>query len=137
MGMKRSLIVSLALVFATAVVPNVAHAATTANGGATVCGRVNAPQQKVLALAFSPGENLGIVIARSPSETVETTVAPDGSYCFYNLHVDLHTFTAFGDDVLDSYQAQIVPSAGTTTTVDLKPNVTNAPAAAAAPSLPI
>jgi hypothetical protein len=119
--MKRSIIASLALVAATVFVPNIAHAAANASGSANVCGRIKAPQQLITALAFHPGENLGIVIARSSSETVQTTVQPDGSYCFYGLHGDLHTIVAFGDDVEGGYQATVVPVAGNTTTLDLDP----------------
>ena len=118
--MKRSLIVTtLALAFATALVPNVANAAAKATGVANVCGRVNAPQKQITSLAFNPGENLGIVIARSSSETVQTTVEPDGSYCFHGLHADLHTISAFGDDALGGYQATVIPVAGLTSTIDL------------------
>lgn len=123
--MKRSIIASLALVLATAFVPYVAHAASDANTGATVCGRVNAPQQQLLALTLSPGDNLGIVIARSQHETVQTTVAPDGSYCFYHLHADLYTIAAFGDDTASEYQASVVPVKGTKTTLDLNAESAN------------
>lgn len=110
----------LALVFATAFIPGTARAASNANTGATVCGRVDAPQQQLLALTFAPGENRAIILARSTSETVQTTVAPDGSYCFYNLHDDLHTLVAFGDDAVGGgHQASVVPVKGRTTRIDL------------------
>lgn len=117
--MKRSLIFGLAIAFATALLPHVAHAAANTNGVANVCGRVNAPAATIQKLAFNPGENLGIIVARSASETVQTTVQPDGSYCFHGLHGDLHTISAFGDESLVGYQASVVPVAGATTTIDL------------------
>lgn len=117
--MKRSIIVTLALVLAIGFAPHLARAASNADTGATVCGRVDAPQQQLLALALAPGENRALVVARSTSETVQTTVSPDGSYCFHNLHADLHTIVAFGDEGVGGHSASVVPIQGETTRIDL------------------
>lgn len=118
--MKRSLLLALTLLAPTFVTPLATQAAEQTQGSADVCGRVLAPTRLTTALALNPGENIGIVIARSSSEEVQTTVASDGSYCFHGLHLDLHTLSAFGDDSLGGYTASVVPVAGTLQRIDLK-----------------
>ena len=118
--MKRSLAPLLILIATAAFVPVAAPAATQQDASAKVCGRVIAPTQLLTALTLAPGENLGIVIARSQSEDVQTTASPDGSYCFANLHADLHTITAFGDPAVAQYAASVTPVSGATKIVDLR-----------------
>ena len=115
--MKRLLAPMLLLIATAAFVPVASSAATQQDASARVCGRVVASTQLLVALTLAPGENLGIVIARSQSEEVQTTVSPDGSYCFANLHPDLHTITAFGDPAVAQYIASVTPVSGATKVV--------------------
>jgi hypothetical protein len=103
--------------------PYSAHAAQTTVSGATVCGRVNAPADVIrevvhpnILLALPPAN---IIVARSSSEEVEGSVGLDGTYCFHNLHTDVHTITAFGDESFGDYTARVVPVAGSTIYADL------------------
>lgn len=90
--------------------------ASTAATGA-VCGRVDAPASYILKLALSPTHD-NVIIARSQSEEVQTTVNVDGSFCFKALAPDLHTLVAFNDGLPD-YARTIMPRTGRTLYVQL------------------
>lgn len=111
--MKLRDIVAVALGAAFVAAPIYAGAAQE---GGTICGRVNAPSNYIFQLSqmTTPGN---VIIARSSSEEVQTTVNVDGSYCFKSLHPDLHTLTAFADS--DNFQRSITPQPGRTVIVDL------------------
>ncbi len=111
--MKLQSLVALTLGAAFIAAPICAGAAQ--EDGA-VCGRVSAPSSLILQLSrmATPGN---VIIARSNSEEVQTTVHVDGTYCFKKLHDDLHTLTAFGDS--SAFQRSVTPQAGRTLIVDL------------------
>lgn len=60
-----------------------------------------------------------IIVARSATEVVSTTVQPDGNFCFVHLQPDLHTISAFGDDSPGQYNALITPVVGKTRFVEV------------------
>jgi hypothetical protein len=121
--MKRTFLIAIVVAMTGISVPYRAHAAQTTVSGATVCGRVSAPAEVIqdvihpnILLAF-PAAN--IIVARSSSEEVEGKVGLDGTYCFHNLHTDMHTISAFGDESLGDYTARVLPVAGSTIYADL------------------
>jgi hypothetical protein len=122
--MKHLVFLAIAAAAAVAIVdPGTARAAQTQLGSATVCGRVNAPSETIrsvilpdLTLAIPPAN---IIIARSQSEVVRGQVGLNGTYCFENLHTDMHVISAFGDESLDDYSARVLPVAGETVYADL------------------
>ena len=81
-----------------------------------MCGRVDAGTPAVVSLVTDPLQ-YGTVIARSATEEVQTTVGNGGTYCFKNLHSDLHTIVAIGESA--SYSASIMPVDGKTLLLDL------------------
>jgi hypothetical protein len=107
--MKRSLSLGIALGAALIAVPLGANAETNNVGAGEVCGRVDAPADKILALELAPFPG-NIIVARSATEVVTASVAPNGNFCFPSLHADLHTLSAFGDS--SSYEASVMPIAG-------------------------
>ncbi|MHB8147468.1 MAG: hypothetical protein ACYDGM_09470 [Vulcanimicrobiaceae bacterium] len=82
-----------------------------------ICGHVLAPPSVTQAYATALSQP-GIVIARSGSTQVQTTIGYDGSYCFKDLPTDLFRLSAFGDG---GYTAAVTPIAGKTVHVDLRP----------------
>jgi hypothetical protein len=111
--MKLRDIVAIALGAAFVAAPIYAGAAQE---GGTICGRVNAPANLIFQLSqmSTPGN---VIIARSSTEEVQTTVHVDGSYCFKDLHPDLHTLTAFADST--GFERSVMPEPGQTVIVDL------------------
>jgi hypothetical protein len=107
--MTRSISLGLALSAALIALPVCANAESNALGTGQVCGRVDAPADKIIALELAPLPG-NIIVARSATEVVTTSVAPNGNFCFPSLHTDLHTLSAFGDSA--SYQASVLPIAG-------------------------
>lgn len=89
--------------------------AGAAGEGGTVCGRVDASPSYIFQLAQSPAHD-NVIVARSGSEVVQTTVNVDGSFCFKDLHTDLHTLIAF-ESAFPSYHRSVTPEAGRTLTV--------------------
>jgi|GEM_PF-6100201 len=107
--MKRSISLGIALGAALAAVPLCAYAVTNTTGTGEVCGRVDAPSSRIIALELAPLPG-NIIVARSATEVVTASVQPNGNFCFPALHADLHTLSAFGDDA--SYQASVTPIPG-------------------------
>jgi hypothetical protein len=91
--------------------------AGAAQEGGTICGRVNAPSSYILQLEQSPTHD-NIIDARSQSEDVQAHVNVDGTYCFTNLHGDVHTITAF-EDAFPTLRATVTPIPGQTLILDL------------------
>lgn len=91
-------------------------AASAAPTGGTVCGRVNADPSVLVSFLADPLQ-FGTVIARSATETVTTKIGNGGTYCFKNLHPDLHTIVAFGEAA--QYSAVVTPLDGQTLRLDL------------------
>jgi hypothetical protein len=112
--MKPSKIVAMMLGAAYIAAPLYAGAAS--EGGA-ICGRVNAPSAYILQLQESPTHD-NIITARSESELVQAHVNVDGTYCFNNLHRDVHTIVAF-EDAFPTLRATVTPVPGQTLIVDL------------------
>ena len=83
----------------------------------SICGHVLAPPAVTQAYATALSHP-GIVIARSGTTQVQTTIGYDGSYCFKDLPTDLFRLSAFGDG---NYTALVTPIAGKTVHVDLRP----------------
>jgi hypothetical protein len=79
-----------------------------------ICGRIDVDPLKVVTMAYAPGGPENIIVARSATEVVTTTVQPDGSFCFAHLQPDLHEISAFGDEQPGEYDAHITPISGTT-----------------------
>jgi len=92
--------------------------AEVSQNDARVCGRVFAPSTYILQLEQMRPTPGNIVVAVSASETVEATVAIDGSFCFNNLHTDMHTIQAFGDG-LSPRQTDVRPVDGKTLSVEI------------------
>jgi hypothetical protein len=116
--MKRLLLSAMALGAALIATPLCASAESTispelAQPGA-ICGRIDVDPLKVVALAYAPGSPENIIVARSATEVVTTSVQPDGSFCFLHLQPDLHEISAFGDEQPGEYDAHITPISGTT-----------------------
>lgn len=114
--MKRSLLSAIALGTALVAAPICASAVTNTAPNqlvipGEVCGRVDAPAKQIIALELNSVTPENIIIARSATEVVSTSVAPDGNFCFAHLQADLHTLTAFGDSPAE-YQAQVTPIPG-------------------------
>ena len=112
--MKLKQLIAAAFGAALVAMPILAGAAEE---GGTICGRVDVPSPVAFQLLDVPNQN-NIVVARSQSEEVQTTVSIDGSYCFKDLHTDLHTIVAF-EDALQTNRASVTPVAGQTLIVDL------------------
>ena len=116
MGMKLKQFIATVMGVAFVAMPLYAVAAQE---GARVCGRVSVPSTTILQLDQAPGRNdENLVVARSQSEEVQTKVNIDGSYCFNNLHTDVHTIIAF-EDAFPNLKATVTPVAGQTLIVDL------------------
>ena len=113
-GMKLSTFV--AITFSAALIAAPIYAGAAQEGG-TICGRVNASPSYIFQLQQSPTHD-NIITARSQSEFVQAHVNVDGSYCFSNLHNDVHTITAF-EDAFPTLRATVKPVPGQTLTVDL------------------
>ena len=113
-GMKLSNIVALTLGAAFVAAPLYAGAAQE---GGTICGRVNAPSTYILQLEQAPTHD-NVITARSQSEVVQASVNVDGTYCFNNLHGDVHTIVAF-EDAFPTLRATVTPIPGQTLIVDL------------------
>ncbi len=79
-----------------------------------ICGRIDVDPLKVVALAYAPGIPDNVIVARSATEVVTTTVQPDGSFCFAHLQPDLHEISAFGANQPGEYDAHITPVPGKT-----------------------
>jgi hypothetical protein len=106
----------IAAAFSVAFVAMPIYAGAAEEGG-TVCGRVNVPSPVTFQLDQVPN-NENIIVARSQSEDVQAPVNIDGSYCFKNLHTDVHTIVAF-EDAFQTQSATVTPVAGQTLIVDL------------------
>lgn len=91
-------------------------AGATQKGGA-ICGRVNVPSTYILQLELAPTHD-NVIVARSQSEVVQASVNVDGTYCFNNLHNDVHTIVAF-EDAFPTLRATVTPVPGQTLIVDL------------------
>ncbi|HTU69202.1 MAG TPA: hypothetical protein VMF11_02685 [Candidatus Baltobacteraceae bacterium] len=114
--MKRSFLSAIALGTALVAAPICAFAVTNNPPNqlavpGEVCGRVDAPAKQIVALELKPAIPENIIVARSATEVVTTSVAPDGNFCFAHLAPNLHTLTAFGDSPAE-YQAQVTPIPG-------------------------
>ena len=114
--MQKRYAAAIALAVAIAA-PFHAQAAQIASNTGTVCGRIEAPAMTILRLEQMPVPG-NIVVARSASDEVRTTVNIDGSYCFSGLHDRLYTITAF-DEGLPQYTASVTPQNGKTVVLDL------------------
>ncbi len=112
--MKLNTIV--AMTFGAALIAAPLYAGAAQEGG-TVCGRVNAPSSYILQLEQSPTHD-NVITARSESEFVQARVNVDGTYCFNNLHDDVHTITAF-EDAFPTLRATVTPVPGQMLIVDL------------------
>ncbi|MGD0967041.1 MAG: hypothetical protein ABR949_02040 [Candidatus Aquilonibacter sp.] len=77
-----------------------------------ICGRIDVDPLKVVTMAYAPGGPENIIVARSATEVVTTTVQPDGSFCFAHLQPDLHEISAFGDEQPGEYDTHITPVSG-------------------------
>ncbi|HET9029834.1 MAG TPA: hypothetical protein VFN49_06625 [Candidatus Aquilonibacter sp.] len=118
--MKSHYFVAIALTAAFVAAPlHVNAAQEAASTGGTVCGRVDAAPSYIFQLQQQhPHDN--IIVARSSTEEVQAPVNIDGTYCFRNLHPDLHTLVAF-EDAFETRSASVTPVAGQTLIVDLTP----------------
>lgn len=105
-----------AIAFGAALIAAPMYAGAAQEGG-TICGRVNASPSVIFQLTQSPTHD-NVVVARSQSEEVQAPVNLDGSYCFTNLHTDIHTIVAF-EDAFPTLKATVTPIAGQTLIVDL------------------
>ena len=112
--MKQLNMVALALGAVLMATPVYAGAA---QGGGTVCGRVDAPSSLIFQLEQSPTHD-NFVIARSQSEVVKASVNIDGSFCFTGLNTELHTLSAFSD-VEPALATTVRPIEGRTLQVEL------------------
>ncbi len=112
----------MALSAALVAVPLCASAETNTTidtiGTGAICGHIDVDPMRVVALSY---ENLpaNIVVARSMTEVVSTTVQPNGNFCFAHLQPDLHTITAFGDNSPGEYNALITPIVGQTRFIEV------------------
>ncbi|HTC31645.1 MAG TPA: hypothetical protein VK702_13050 [Candidatus Acidoferrum sp.] len=79
-----------------------------------ICGRIDVDPMKVVDLAYAPGSPENVIVARSATEVVTTSVQLDGSFCFAHLQPDLHEISAFGDNQPGEYNAHITPVPGKT-----------------------
>ncbi|HTX02812.1 MAG TPA: hypothetical protein VMD07_03960 [Candidatus Acidoferrales bacterium] len=116
--MKRSFLSAIVLGAALVATPLCAAAESNftpdlSQTGA-ICGRIDVDPLKVIALAYAPGSPENIIVARSATEVVSTTVQPDGSFCFAHLQPDLHEISAFGANQPGEYDAHITPIPGKT-----------------------
>lgn len=92
------------------------HAAA-AQGG-TVCGHVDASPARIAALLSDPMERAAaVVVAKSATSEVQTTIDLSGNYCFSNLQSNLYTLTAIGGD--STFSGSVTPVAGQTIALDL------------------
>ena len=112
--MKHLNMVALALGAALMVTPVLAGAA---QGGGTVCGRVDAPSSLILQLQQSPTHD-NVIFARSQSEVVKANVNLDGSFCLTGLNSELHTLSVFSD-VEPALATTVRPIEGRTLQVEL------------------
>ena len=92
------------------------NARAALDDSARVCGRVDAPSSFILDLSLARPTPGNFIYAVSESETVQTTVRADGSFCFDNLHTDIHTLRAFGDGY-SGYETVVKPVVGRTLSV--------------------
>jgi len=119
--MKRSILSAIVLGSALAALPLCASAESnvTADQLATgaVCGHISVDPMKVVELQYQAIPS-NIVVARSATEVVSTSVQPNGNFCFANLQADLHQISAFGDEPAE-YNALVVPVAGKTTFIEV------------------
>jgi hypothetical protein len=114
--MKALFLSALALGAALAATPLVASAESNftpdlSQTGA-ICGRIDVDPTKIVDMIYAPGSPENIIVARSATEVVTTTVQPDGSFCFAHLQPDLHQISAFGDNQPGQYNAHITPVPG-------------------------
>jgi hypothetical protein len=120
--MKRSILSAMALGVALMAVPLCALAesntAVVQVGTGAVCGHISVDPMRVVALSYE-GLPANIIVARSMTEVVSTTVQPDGNFCFAHLQPDLHTISAFGDDSPGEYNALITPIVGQTRFIEV------------------
>jgi hypothetical protein len=118
--MKRSLLSAIALGAALVAVPLCASAESNATVllSGSVCGHLDVNPLRVLALQYQtiPGN---IIVARSATEVVSTSVEPNGNFCFPHLQPNLHTISAFGDDSPGQYNATVTPIPGQTRYVEV------------------
>ena len=116
--MKPSLLSAIALGSALIATPLCASAETNFTPDLTqtgaICGRIDVNPLRVLKLMYAPGIPSNIIVARSATEVVTTTVQPDGSFCFDHLQPDLHEISAFGAEQPGEYDAHITPVPGKT-----------------------
>ncbi len=105
----------IAMLFAASIASLGVARANEAQG--SICGHVLAPPAVTQAYATALSQP-GIVIARSGTTQVQTTIGYDGSYCFKDLPTHLFRLSAFGDG---NYTALVTPIAGKTVHVDLRP----------------
>ncbi len=112
--MKQLNMVALALGAVLMATPVIAGAA---QGGGTVCGRVDAPSSYIFQLEQSPTHD-NVIFARSQSEVVKASVNLDGSFCLTGLNSELHTLTAFSD-VESALATTVRPVEGRTLQVEL------------------
>ena len=83
-----------------------------------VCGHINVAPVRVVDLQYQ-AIPANIIVARSATEVVSTTVQPDGNFCFEHLAPDLHTISAFGDNSPGQYNALVTPVVGKTRYVEV------------------
>jgi len=116
--MKPSLLSAIALGAALIATPLCASAESNFSPDLTqtgaICGRIDVNPLRVLGLMYAPGTPSNIIVARSATEVVTTTVQPDGSFCFAHLQPDLHEISAFGAEQPGEYDAHITPVPGKT-----------------------
>lgn len=105
-----------AMVFGMTLIAAPIYAGAAQEGG-TVCGRVNASPSMLFQLQQAPTHD-NVIVARSQSEEVQASINLDGTYCFTNLHADLHTIVAL-EDAFPTFKATVTPIAGQTIIVDL------------------
>ncbi len=87
-------------------------------GTGQVCGHLDVDPLLVVALQHESIPS-NIIVARSATEVVSTSVQPSGNFCFARLTPDLHTISAFGDDSPGQYNALITPVVGQTRFVEV------------------
>lgn len=106
----------VAVAFGAALLATPLYAGAAQEGG-TVCGRVNASPSTIFQLAQAPAHQ-NVIVARSQTEEVQASINLDGTYCFTDLHPDLHTLVAL-EDAFPTFKATVTPIVGQTVIVDL------------------
>jgi len=119
--MKRSLLSAIALGAELVAAPLCASAeinAPPALLSGSVCGHLDVNPLRVIALQYEtiPGN---IIVARSATEVVSTSVEPNGHFCFAHLQPDLHTISAFGDNSPGQFNAVVTPVPGQTRYIEV------------------